>query len=139
MSQQKFSYFSPEQETVYEPRAINRDPRESREEQGQQEQTVYYVTPEQSMLRGEKLVPTRRAKPYANWIAAAIFVLMILIGGLMWGHQVRSEYYVNPPCQVTSEFGQSCEKQPNAPNGEKRFHHQDKENQFSHPEQGNDD
>jgi hypothetical protein len=136
VSQQEFSYFGPEQETVYEPRPISRDPRESR---GEQEQTVYYVTPEQSMLRGEKLVPTRRTKSYANWVAAAIFVLMMLFGGLIWGHQVRSEYYVNPPCPVTSGFEQRCEKQPSAPNGERQFHHHDKENQFSHPEQNSDD
>lgn len=100
MSQQEFSYFGPEQETVYEPHDVNRDPRELREEQAQQEQTVYYVTPEQSMLRGEKLIPVRRTKSHANWVAVTIFLLMMFIGALIWGVQVRSAYppgYVQPP------------------------------------------
>jgi hypothetical protein len=93
VSQQEFLYFDPEQETVYQPRDINRDLREL------PEQTVDYVTPEQSMLKGEKLIPTRRTKSHANWIATAIFLLMILIGGLIWALPVRREYvgYPQPP------------------------------------------
>ena len=103
MSQQEFSYFHPEEETVYEPREVNRDLRELREEQ---EETVYYVTPEQSMLRGEKLIPMHRTKPHANWVAAAVFLLMMLIGGLIWGIQVRAShldgYGPRPP--IPGEF-----------------------------------
>jgi hypothetical protein len=97
VSQQEFSYFDPEQETVYRPRDINRDPRELYERQEEQEQTFYYVTPERSMLRGEKLIPMRKTKSYAHWVATAVFLLMILIGGLMWGAEVRAERYGYPP------------------------------------------
>jgi hypothetical protein len=97
VSQQEFSYFDPEQETAYRPRDINRYPGESYERQEGQEQTFYYATPEQSMLRGEKLIPARRTKPYANWVATAVFLLMILIGGLIWGAEVRAERHGYPP------------------------------------------
>ncbi len=97
MSQQEFSYFDPEQETVYRPRDVNRDPGEVYEGYEEQEQAFYYVTPEQSMLRGEKLIPVRRTKSYANWVATAVFLLMILIGALMWGAEVRAERYGYPP------------------------------------------
>ena len=88
MSQQQFSYFDPEQETVYEPRLVNRDPRELPEYQEEHAETVYYVTPEQSMLRGEKLIPTQRKTSHANWIATTIFLLMLLFGGFLWAHEV---------------------------------------------------
>jgi hypothetical protein len=97
VSQQEFSHFGSEQETVYRPRDINRDPRELYERQEEQEQTFYYVTPERSMLRGEKLIPMRKTKSYAHWVATAVFLLMILIGGLMWGAEVRAEHYGYPP------------------------------------------
>lgn len=88
MSQQQFSYFDPEQETIYEPRLVNHDPRESQEYREEQEETVYYVTPEQSMLKGEKLVPAQRTTSHVHWIATAIFLLMILFGGFLWAHEV---------------------------------------------------
>ena len=87
MSQQQFSYFDPEQETIYEPRLINRDPRELQEYQEVQEETVYYVTPEQSMLRGEKLIPKPRTTPHVNWVATVLFLLMLLFGGLLWARE----------------------------------------------------
>jgi hypothetical protein len=96
VNQQQFSYFDPEQETVYEPRYINRDPRESQEYQEVQEETVYYVTPEQSMLRGEKLIPARRMKPRADWIVAAIFILMLLFGGFVWARETLPAYPGGP-------------------------------------------
>ena len=61
MSQQESSYFDPEQGTVYERPNMNGDSVESYEKQGEREQTVHYVTPERSMLRDEKLIPTRRS------------------------------------------------------------------------------
>ena len=85
MSQQEFSYFDPEHETVYEARDINHDPRESYEVQ---EEIVHYVTPEHTMLSGEKLIPTNRTRSYSNWFVTALFILMILISGLLWGVQV---------------------------------------------------
>jgi len=90
VNQQEFSYFDPEQEAVYEPRGINRDPRESYEKQEEPEQIVYYVTPEQSMLRGQKLSPENRTRSYSHWIATAVFLLMLIIGGLMWSAQAAS-------------------------------------------------
>jgi len=105
VSQQEFSYFDPEQETVYEPRNINRDPRESREGRQEQEQIVYYVTPEQSMLRGEKLIPAHRTKSHASWIATAVFLLMILFGGFLWGQEVRPFQSIAPvPFHHKGEF-----------------------------------
>jgi hypothetical protein len=92
VNQQESSYFDPEEETLYRVRDINQDrsdARENQENHEEQEQPVHYVTPEQSMLRGEKLIPIVKTKPYANWFATAVFVLMILIGGLIWGTQVR--------------------------------------------------
>ena len=92
MSQQESSYFDPEQETLYSVHDINHDlskSQEVQENQEEQEQPVHYATPEQSMLRGEKLVPIVRTKSYSNWIATAVFVLMILIGGLIWGSQIQ--------------------------------------------------
>jgi len=123
VSQQQFSYFDPEQETVYEPRLINRDPRESREYQGEQEEAVYYVTPEQSMLRGEKLIPTQRKTSHANWIAIAIFLLMLLFGGFLWAHEVLpspdpapysdpSGYHIVVPADRDGPFFNRC---PNGP------------------------
>ena len=96
MSQQQFSYFDPDQETVYEPRYINRDPHEWQEGWPAQEQTVHYVTPEQSVLRREKLVLTQRTKPHANWLLAAIFLLMMLFAGFFWAHEVRPMYSGGP-------------------------------------------
>lgn len=93
MSQQQFSYFDPEQETIYAPRLVNRDPRELHE---YQEETVYYVTPEQSLLRGEKLIPTQRTTSHANWIVTAIFLLMLLFGGFLWAHEVLPVYQEVP-------------------------------------------
>ena len=96
MSQQEYSYFDPEQETVYEPRNMHSDSRESREGWEEREPTVYYVTPEQSMLRGEKLIPMPGTKSYPSWIATAVFLLMILIGGLIWGIQIPRESHNSP-------------------------------------------
>jgi hypothetical protein len=85
MNQQESSYFDPECETVYEPRYIERDFGKFREEgHEEQERTTSYMTPEQSMLRGEKLIPISETKSYRNWILTGIFLLMILIGGLLW-------------------------------------------------------
>jgi hypothetical protein len=96
VSQQQFSYFDPEHETVYEPRYINSDPREVQEYQETQEETVYYVTPEQSMLRGEKLIPTQRMTSRANWFITALFLLMLLFGGFLWAHEVLPSYAGGP-------------------------------------------
>ncbi len=107
MSQQESSYFDSEQETVYQPRHINSDPSEQQERQERQEQqepTVYYVTPEQSMLGGEKLVPMSVVKARSYWGGAAFFVLLMLIGGLIWGTQVRTNYANYPSFQGPGNY-----------------------------------
>ena len=133
MSQQEFSYFDPEQEAVYEPREINRDPRESYERQKEPEQIAYYVTPEQSMLRGQKLTPTKRTKSYANWIATAVFLLMLIIGGLIWSMQA-SAYPVNG-------YGGSYYQPNNQPpyGWHHRYHHRWHDEQQMPPQDDDDD
>jgi hypothetical protein len=137
VSQQQFSYFDPEQETVYEPRCINRDPRELQEDWHVQEQTVYYVTPEQSMLRGEKLIPTQRMKPHANWIVAAIFLLVMLFGGFIWAHEVRPIYSGEPGIFQSKPDIHPWDNQKHYPSWGIHKHHPGENNEF-HPGENED-
>ena len=118
MSQQENSYLGPDQETVYEPRNMRSDPRESREGWAEREPTVYYVTPEQSMLKGEKLVPMPRTKSYSNWIATAVFLFMLLVGGLIWGLQIPQESHSSPSTPSYQPDGYEYH-----PHGHRHKHH----------------
>jgi hypothetical protein len=84
VSQQESVFFDNEQESVYEPRQNNAAAVTNR--QVEQDRAYAFLTPEQSMLQGEKLILKNRSfqGPNNSWrwkvVLAIICFLLITIG-----------------------------------------------------------